>query len=59
VKILDEIQKLMFDRAHFGRYLHANNFDIEKTLAHFKEYLQWRKQQGVDKLLVRLNQDSA
>jgi hypothetical protein len=43
VKILDEIQKLMFDRAHYGRYLHANNFDIEKTLEHFKEYLQWRK----------------
>ena len=42
-KILSEIQKLMFDRAHFARFLAANNFDIKAGIEHFKEYLQWRK----------------
>jgi len=43
-KILGEIQKLMFDRAHFARFLIANNFNIQATIDHFVEYLNWRKQ---------------
>jgi len=50
-KMLNEIQKLMFDRAHFARFLVANEFDIKQGLAHFSEYLQWRKQQKIDALL--------
>ena len=34
-KILSEIQKLMFDRAHFARFLVANDFDVKTSLSHF------------------------
>ena len=54
-KILSEIQKLMFDRATFARYLYANKFDTNAALAHFKEYLQWRKTSNIDKLLVSIS----
>ena len=50
--MLDEIQKLMFDRSHFVRFLISNEFDIKKTLAHFQEYLEWRKAQNIDRLAV-------
>lgn len=40
--MLNEIQKLMFDRAHFARFLKANDFDMKKAMEHFNEYLQWR-----------------
>ena len=43
----------MFDRAHFARFLVANKCDIPKAMAHFKEYLQWRKTAKIDNLLVR------
>jgi hypothetical protein len=43
-KILSEIQKLMFNRAHFARFLITNDFNIPKTIVHFQEYLAWRKQ---------------
>lgn len=42
-KMLNEIQKLMFDRAHFARFLAGNEFDVQKAMTHFNEYLQWRK----------------
>lgn len=45
---------MMFDRAHFAKFLVANNFDSKKALSHFLEYLEWRKQQNIDKLLVSL-----
>ena len=51
-KMLNEIQKLMFDRAHFARFLAANDFDLKNAIGHFNEYLQWRKQQKIDNLLV-------
>lgn len=53
-KILGEIQKLMFDRAHFARFLIANQYDIKKTIAHFEEYLGWRKSQKIDNLMVNI-----
>jgi hypothetical protein len=28
-KILSEIEKLMFDRAHFARFLAGNKFDVK------------------------------
>jgi hypothetical protein len=43
---------LMFDRAHFARFLVANEFDLPKAIAHFNDYLNWRKQQKIDSLLV-------
>jgi hypothetical protein len=42
----------MFDRSHFLRFLIVNNFEVKKALAHFEEYLNWRKNQNIDKLLV-------
>ena len=42
----------MFDRAHFARFLQGNDFDIKKAISHFHEYLNWRKQQKIDSLLV-------
>jgi hypothetical protein len=51
-KILSEIEKLMFDRAHFARFLAGSKFDIKKALEHFKEYLSWRKSSKIDNLLV-------
>lgn len=42
----------MFDRSHFARFLAGNNFDVKKAIGHFNEYLQWRKQQKIDSLLV-------
>ena len=43
----------MFDRAHFARFIGADNFDIKTAIGHFQEYLKWRKTQNIDKLLVR------
>ena len=51
-KMLDEIQKLMFDKQTFVRFLISNDFDIKKALAHFQEYLKWRKNQNIDRLAV-------
>jgi hypothetical protein len=51
-KMLSEIQKLMFNRAHFARFLGASDFDITRGLEAFGGYLQWRKTQSIDKLLV-------
>ena len=34
-KVLGEIQKLMFDRSHFLRFLIVNDFDTKKAMAHF------------------------
>jgi hypothetical protein len=31
-KMLSEIQKLMFDRAHFARFIAANNFNIKPAI---------------------------
>mmetsp|Transcript_13548 Transcript_13548/g.13282 ORF Transcript_13548/g.13282 Transcript_13548/m.13282 type:complete len:174 (+) Transcript_13548:26-547(+) len=50
-KILGEIQKLMFDRPHFARFLKANDFSPQKALAHFKEYLDWRQSSKIDNLM--------
>ena len=55
-KVLNEIQKLMFNEPLYARFLSANNFDVAKALSHFQEYLQWRKTSNIDKLLeVEIN----
>jgi hypothetical protein len=51
-KLLSEIEKLMFDRSHFARFLASNNFDVKKSYDHFQEYLLWRKNQKIDNLIV-------
>lgn len=53
-KMLSEIEKLMFDRAHFARFLAGNKFDVKKALEHFKDYLNWRKTSKIDNLIVSL-----
>lgn len=52
LKMFNEIQKMMFDKNHFARFLAANNFDTKKAITHVQEYLDWRKQTSVDVLLV-------
>jgi hypothetical protein len=39
---------MMFDRSHYARFLKAHNFDADKALEAFKQYLQWRKSNQVD-----------
>ncbi len=48
LRMLTEIQRLLFDRSHFARFLGACNFDPKKGALRFKEYLEWRKSQNVD-----------
>jgi len=42
----------MFERPQFARYLLAADFDPDKALKNFTSYLDWRKVQSIDKLLV-------
>lgn len=51
-RMFNEIQKMMFDRNHFARFLAANSFDVKKSMSHVQEYLNWRKQSNIDVLLV-------
>ena len=44
----------MYNRSHFARFLIANEFNIPKTIEHFKEFLNWRKSQKIDNLLVTI-----
>ena len=50
--MLNEIQKLMFDQHFYCRFLKAHNFDIAQAKVQLKLYLQWRKDQNVDTILV-------
>ena len=50
--MINEIQKLMFDQHFYARFLKGNDFDIDKSILIFKNYLQWRKQQKIDTVLV-------
>lgn len=42
----------MFERPQFARFLLAADFDPDKALKNFTSYLDWRKVQSIDKLLV-------
>lgn len=50
--MLNEIQKLMFDQHFYCRFLKAHNFDVKQAMVQLKLYLQWRKDQNVDTILV-------
>ena len=50
--MLNEIQKLLFDQHFYCRFLKAYNFDVQQAKVHLKLYLQWRKEQNVDTILV-------
>ena len=52
-KILNEIEKMMFDRAQKARFLVGNGFDVKKAVEHFKEYVTWRRTSKIDNLFVR------
>ena len=53
-KIINEIQKLMFDQHFYCRFLKSQDFEIEKAITQLKLYLQWRKEMNVDTILVSL-----
>lgn len=52
--MLNEIQKLMFDQNFYCRFLKAHNFDVAQAKVQLKLYLQWRKEQNVDTILVSI-----
>lgn len=51
-KMINEIQKLMFDKSFYGRHLYAHGFQIDTAIQHLKNYLDWRKNQNIDTILV-------
>lgn len=42
-KMVNELQKLLFDQHFFARFLKGFNFDIHQATLQFKNYLGWRK----------------
>lgn len=41
-----------YDNSYLLRFLRARSFDLEKALLMFKEYLDWRREKNVDKIMV-------
>jgi len=52
--MINEIQKLMFDRHFYARFLSAHQFDTSKAIDLLKNYLAWRKNNNIDTILVSL-----
>jgi len=50
-QVLTEINKLMFNDSHYARFLVSTDFDIEKAVKKFVNYINWRQQYGTDLLL--------
>jgi hypothetical protein len=44
----------MFDQNFYCRFLKAHNFDVAQAKVQLKLYLQWRKEQNVDTILVSI-----
>jgi hypothetical protein len=42
-RLVNEIQKMIFDRHFYARFLKGHNFDIMKATLQIKNYLAWRK----------------
>ena len=42
-RMVNELQKLLFDQHFFARFLKGFNFDINQATLQFKNYLGWRK----------------
>ena len=51
-KMINEIQKLLFDKSFYARHLSAHGFKIDTAVKHLKNYLDWRKKQNIDTILV-------
>ena len=51
-KMINEIQKLLFDKSFYGRHLYAHGFKIDTAIQHLKNYFDWRKNQNIDTILV-------
>ena len=51
-KLINEIQRLMFDQHFYCRFLKGYNFDVDKAIEHLALYLAWRKKQNIDTVLV-------
>ena len=49
--MLNEIQKLLFDRHFYARFLKGHSFKVDVALPQFQNYLQWRKKQSIETIL--------
>ena len=50
--MINEIQKLLFDKPFYARHLSSHGFKIDTAIQHLKIYLEWRKKQNIDTILV-------
>jgi len=41
-----------YDDAYLLRFLRARKFDLAKTMAMWKSFIEWRKENGVDEIDV-------
>ena len=43
---------MIFDKHFYARYLKGHNFDISLATMQLKNYLDWRKKQSIETILV-------
>ena len=43
---------MIFDKHFYARYLKGHNFDISLATMQLKNYLEWRKKQNIETILV-------
>ena len=43
---------MIFDKHFYARYLKGHNFDISRATMQLKNYLEWRKKQNIETILV-------
>ena len=51
-KMINEIQKMIFDKHFYVRFLKGHNFDLSVATMQLKNYIQWRKKQNIETILV-------
>jgi hypothetical protein len=51
-KMINEIQKMIFDQHFYARFLKGYNFDTSMATQMLKNYLEWRKKQYIETILV-------
>jgi hypothetical protein len=50
--LINEIQKLLFDRHFYARFLKTHRFDVDKAVQMLRNYLDWRRKHNIDTILV-------